>query len=171
MEVQLSMSGHTSQQERDESPSQRADRNYSELVQELRVAQTGVQILFAFLLSLTFLEGFPRGDRTHAAVLTAALITSAAATLCFMAPVALHRLTFRQGLKEQLVWITHVMSLLGLLLLTACMDLSLWLVMSVLWSSSAATALALALPVIVLLIWVVLPARLIAADRVPEATE
>jgi hypothetical protein len=63
------------------------------------------------------------------------------------------------------------MSLIGLLLLTASMDLSLWLVMSVLWSSSAATTLALALPVIVLLIWVVLPARLIAADRVPELTE
>jgi predicted neutral ceramidase superfamily lipid hydrolase len=171
MEVPLSMNGRTSQRERDESPSQRADRNYSELVQELRVAQTGVQILFAFLLSLTFLEGFPRGDRTHAAVLTAALVTSAAATLCFMAPVALHRLTFRQGLKERLVWITHVFSLIGLMLLTAAMDLSLWLVMAVLWSTSTATALALALPVIVLVVWVVLPARLIATDREPEVTE
>lgn len=155
----------TSEQERDESPSQRADRNYSELVQELRVAQTGVQILFAFLLSLTFLAGFPQEDRTHAAVLTAALLTSAAASLCFMAPVALHRLSFRQGLKERLVWITHAMALIGLVLLTASMDLSLWLVMSVLWSSQAATALALALVVVVPLIWVILPARLIGSDE------
>jgi hypothetical protein len=156
---------HTSEQERDESPSQRADRNYSELVQELRVAQTGVQILFAFLLSLTFLAGFPQEDRTHAAVLTAALLTSAAASLCFMAPVALHRLSFRQGLKERLVWTTHVLSLMGLALLTASMDLSLWLVMSVLWSSQVATALALALVVVVPLIWVILPARLIGSDE------
>ena len=155
----------TSEQERDESPSQRADRNYSELVQELRVAQTGVQILFAFQLSLTFLAGFPQEDRTHAAVLTAALLTSAAASLCFMAPVALHRLSFRQGLKERLVWTTHVLALMGLALLTASMDLSLWLVMSVLWSSQVATALALALVVVVPLIWVVLPARLIGSDE------
>jgi hypothetical protein len=155
----------TSEQERDESPSQRADRNYSELVQELRVAQTGVQILFAFQLSLTFLAGFPQEDRTHAAVLTAALLTSASASLSFMAPVALHRLNFRQGLKEHLVWTTHVLALLGLALLTVSMDLSLWLVMSVLWSSQVATALALALVVVVPLIWVVLPARLIGSDE------
>ena len=155
----------TSEHERDESRSQRADRNYSELVQELRVAQTGVQILFAFLLSLTFLAGFPQEDRTHAAVLTAALLPSAAASLCFMAPVALHRLSFRQGLKERLVWTTHVLALMGLALLTASMDLSLWLVMSVLWSSQVATALALALVVVVPLIWVILPARLSGSDE------
>jgi hypothetical protein len=158
------MEGRTSQRERDETPSQRADRNYSELVQELRVAQTGVQILFAFLLSLGFLPGFPADDQTHAAVLTGALITSASATLCFMAPVAMHRLSFRQGLKERLVWVTHGMALIGMALLVVSMDLSLWLVMSVLWSSQAATALALALPVVVPLIWVVIPARLIGSD-------
>ncbi len=158
------MDRRTSQRERDETPSQRADRNYSELVQELRVAQTGVQILFAFLLSLGFLPGFPSDDRTHAAVLTGALITSASATLCFMAPVVLHRLSFRQGLKERLVRVTHQMALIGMALLVVSMDLSLWLVMSVLWSSQAATALALALPVVVPVVWLVIPARLIGSD-------
>ena len=162
------MEGRTSQRERDESPSQRADRNYSELVQELRVAQTGVQILFAFLLSLTFLGAFPRHDRTYAAVLTAALLTSASAALCFMAPVALHRLRFRQGVKEQLVWVAHMMALIGLALLLLAMDLSLWLVLAVLWSWPAATTAALALPVVVLLLWVVLPSRLLdSGDDAP----
>lgn len=155
------MEGRTSQRDRDESPSQRADRNFSELVQELRVAQTGVQILFAFLLSLTFLQAFPRDDRTYAAILTAALLTSASAALCFMAPVALHRLRFRQGAKEQLVWVTHLMALIGLALLILAMDLSLWLVLAVLWSWRAATALALVLLVVVPLLWVVLPSRLL----------
>lgn len=45
---------HTSQDDRDETPSQRADRNFVELLQELRVAQAGVQILFGFLLALAF---------------------------------------------------------------------------------------------------------------------
>lgn len=158
------MEGRTSQRERDESPSERADRNFSELVQELRVAQTGVQILFAFLLSLTFLQDFPRDDRTFAAVLTAALLTSASAALCFMAPVALHRLRFRQGAKERLVWASHFMALIGLALLLLAMDLSLWLVLAVLWSGPAATAAALALAVLVPLLWVVLPSRQLDSD-------
>lgn len=147
--------------ERDEPPKERADRNFDELVQELRVAQTGVQVLFAFLLSLSFLESFPREDRIFAGVLTAALLTSAAAALCFMAPVAVHRLHFRQGLKEQLLWMTHTMALLGLALLLAAMDLSLWLVMATLWTQAGATVFALALPVLVILLWVALPSRLI----------
>ena len=155
------MEGRTSQRERDESPSERADRNYSELVQELRVAQTGVQILFAFLLSLTFLQAFPRDDRTFAGVLTAALLTSASAALCFMAPVALHRLRFRQGLKAQLVDVTQSMALIGLALLLLAMDLSLWLVLAVLWSCTVATVAAIAMLVVVPLLWVVLPFRLL----------
>ena len=163
------MHAPTSQRDRDESPSERADRNYSELVQELRVAQTGVQILFAFLLSLTFLEAFPRGDPTHAAVLTAALLTSASSALCFMAPVALHRLRFRQGVKEQLVWVTHAMTSVGLVLLLLAMDLSLWLVLAVLWSWHTATAVALALPIVVLLLWVVLPSHLLGSAHEARA--
>jgi hypothetical protein len=157
------MHAPTSPQDRDESPSERADRNYSELVQELRVAQTGVQILFAFLLSLTFLEAFPRGDPTYAAVLTAALLTSASSALCFMAPVALHRLRFRQGVKERLVWVTHAMASVGLGLLLLAMDLSLGLVLAVLWSWHTATAVALALPVVVLLLWVAIPSHLLGS--------
>ena len=92
--------------ERDETPSERADRNFAELVQELRVAQTGVQILFAFLLTLAFYSSFPHDDETFAYVLTAALVAAACSALCFMAPVAAHRITFRLGGKEQLVWVT-----------------------------------------------------------------
>jgi len=72
---------HTSEQERDETPAEHADRNYAELVQELRVAQTGVQILFAFLLTLAFYESFPRDSDRFAMILTAALLAAAAAAL------------------------------------------------------------------------------------------
>lgn len=162
-ESELILDGRVDQVERDEPSTERADRNFDELVQELRVAQTGVQVLFAFLLSLSFLGSFPREDRIFAVVLTAALLTSAAAALCFMAPVAVHRLHFRQGLKEQLLWMTHTMALLGLALLLAAMDLSLWLVMAFLWTQAGATAFALALPIVVVLLWVALPSRLISA--------
>ncbi len=147
--------------ERYEPAAEHTDRNFDELVQELRVAQTGVQVLFAFLLSLTFFESFPHEDRTFAIVLTAALLTAAGAALCFMAPVAVHRLHFRQGLKERLLWMAHAMALAGLALLLAAMDLALWLVLAYLWTQAGATAFAIVLPILVVLLWVALPSHLI----------
>ncbi|MCU0282766.1 MAG: DUF6328 family protein [Candidatus Nanopelagicales bacterium] len=161
----------TSQQERHETPSQRADRNYVELVQELRVAQTGVQILFAFLLSLSFLDTFPRDDPAFDGVLTAALLGSAGAALCFMAPVVAHRLHFRTGRKERLVWVGHWMVLHGSLLLVLAMDLSVWLVLAAVWSKAVATATAVALPVVALVLWVGLPWLLIRRDERGERDE
>ena len=64
----------TSVSDRDETPSERADRNFGELVQELRVAQTGVQILFAFLLTLAFYASFPKDDPGFAYPLAGALL-------------------------------------------------------------------------------------------------
>jgi amino acid transporter len=163
----------TSQQDRDETPSQRADRNFLEIVQELRVVQTGVQILFAFLLSLAFLGTFPRDDRAFDAVLTAALVASAGAALCFMAPAVAHRLHFRTGRKERLVWVGHWMLLHGMLLLVLAMDLALWLVLAAVWSKTVATATTVALPAVAALLWVALPALVIthaerAHDDEPE---
>lgn len=143
----------TSQQERDESPSERADRNFAEVVQELRVVQTGVQILFAFLLTLGFLADFPRDDRTFVAVLTVALLCAGGASICFMAPVAFHRRHFRQGRKDALVWLAHWLALGGLALLVAAMLLSLWIVVAFLWSASAAAALCAGVLVVMLLGW------------------
>lgn len=156
-----------SDQQRTETASERADRNFSEVVQELRVAQTGVQVLFAFLLSLSFLGDFPSDDRLVSGVYTTALLCSAGAAVVFIAPVAFHRLHFRQGLKEQVVWLTHVMSLIGLVLLIAAMVTSVWIVMSVLWGGGVALGLALGLLVAVVLFWVVIPRRVLrrAAER------
>lgn len=147
----------TSPVERHETASERADRNLSEQVQELRVAQTGVQILFAFLLSLAFLTEFPRDDDTFTAVLVAALLCSAGATICFVAPVASHRIMFRQGRKEGVVWVAQVMSLAGLVLLLASMALAVWLVVAKLWSPATATWIAVGIVVLAALLWLVVP--------------
>ncbi len=163
--MQVDAHARTSQHERDESASERADRNFAELVQELRVAQTGVQILFAFLLSLTFLSTFPRDDALFGVVLTLALLTSAAAALTFISPVVVHRLHFRRGLKEQLVDLTHRLALIGLALLVTAMDLAIWLVLAALWTPVVATAVAVALVPVGALLWVVLPSRAVAPER------
>ena len=124
----------TSRGDRDESVSERADRNYIEIVQELRIAQTGVQILFGFLLALAFYETFPVNSSPNREVLTAALICTVGAAVCFTAPVVVHRLHFRQGEKEPLVWVAHRLTLAGMVLFTLGMGLALWLVLARLWS-------------------------------------
>lgn len=143
--------------ERTETPAERADRNFSEVVQELRVAQTGVQVLFAFLLSLPFLADFPSKDRTFASVYTTALLSAAAAAITFIAPVAFHRLHFRKGRKEAVVWLTHGMSLLGLAFLVAAMALAVWLVLRFLWSPATGFVVVAAMISVVLMLWILMP--------------
>lgn len=155
----------TSSAERRESPSERADRSYGEVVQELRVAQTGVQILFAFQLSLPFLDVFPHEDPAFVRVLTAALLSSAAAVICFLAPVASHRMSFRKGGKEAVLWFAHWSSIAGLLLLVSAIILSIWLVIGFVWSPGAATRVSLAGLAVIAVAWGVLPALLMQRVR------
>jgi hypothetical protein len=152
---------HDAASERAETAAERADRNFAEVVQELRVAQTGVQVLFAFLLSLPFLADFPADDRVFATVYTGALLSAAGAALVFIAPVAFHRLHFRQGRKEGVVWLTHRMSLLGLALLVAAMAAAVWLVIRFLWSPAAGNTVVVVLVVGVLLLWIIVPRLLL----------
>jgi hypothetical protein len=142
--------------DRDETPAERADRNFAELVQELRVAQTGVQILFAFLLSLPFLTDFPHTP-DYERVLTGALLASAGATICFVAPVAFHRTLFRQGMKEEIVNLTHRLAAIGLGLLALAMALASWLVLAAVWTNDTATAVAVGMLVVVVVVWVIIP--------------
>ncbi len=89
--------------ERDESPAERADRNWGELLQELRVSQTGVQLLTAFLLSLPLQQRFTAlGPGQHAIYLVAVGL-SVTATGLLVSPVAIHRAVFRHHEKKQLV--------------------------------------------------------------------
>src|SRR5947207_7590856 len=88
---------------RDETPLERWDRNFTELLQELRVAQTGVQVLFAFLLVLPFNQRFTEVSSYEKAVYFATLVLAAAATLFLIAPSAHHRILFRLQDKHHLV--------------------------------------------------------------------
>jgi hypothetical protein len=102
------------QDSRQESGAQRDDRNLGELIQELRVAGLGVQVLFGFLLSLPFTTRFAQlstGQRDL--YLTSVILAAVAATL-LIGPVAYHRLVFRQGMKERVVRFANVLAILGL---------------------------------------------------------
>lgn len=99
---------------RDESLAQRDDRNLAELLQELRVAGLGVQVLFGFLLSLPFTNRFARLTPGQRDLYLAALVLAALATALLLGPVAYHRLVFRRGQKERLVRAASVMAIAGL---------------------------------------------------------
>ena len=98
----------------DESEAQRDDRNLAELLQELRVAGLGVQVLFGFLLSLPFTNRFSKVSPGQRDLYLASLVLAAVATALLVGPVAYHRLVFRRGEKEHLVKAANVMAISGL---------------------------------------------------------
>src|SRR3954469_13870338 len=104
---------------KDEDSGERLDRHWNELLQELRLAQTGTQILFAFLLSIGFQGQFQAADQFTHHVYAATLITSALAVALFLAPVSLHRMLYQLGLRDRLVPISHHLVGAGLIFLMA----------------------------------------------------
>ena len=99
---------------RHETEAERDDRNLIELLQELRVAGLGVQVLFGFLLSLPFTSRFSKLGHAERGLYIASLILAAVSTALLLGPVAYHRLVFRQRQKERLVRAGNVMAICGL---------------------------------------------------------
>jgi hypothetical protein len=99
---------------RDESEPEREDRNLMELLQELRVAGLGVQVLFGFLLSLPFSVRFPKLDQDQRDLYVVSLTMSAFSTVLLCAPVAYHRMVFRLHLKDRLLHLANMMAVVGL---------------------------------------------------------
>jgi hypothetical protein len=99
---------------RNETEAERDDRNLIELLQELRVAGLGVQVLFGFLLSIPFTSKFSALSHGQRGLYIASLILAAVSTALLLGPVAYHRLVFRQRQKESLVRAANVMAICGL---------------------------------------------------------
>lgn len=89
--------------DRDENVYTRLDRNYAELLQELRISETGVQVLFGFLLAISFQQRFAEIDDFEQVVFVTTLLCCALSIGLLVAPVAYHRVVFRRGLKDKLV--------------------------------------------------------------------
>jgi Family of unknown function (DUF6328) len=113
---------------REESQAQRDDRNLAELLQELRVAGLGVQVLFGFLLSLPFTTVFRQLSGAERDLYLACLILAAVAAALLLGPVAYHRLVFRLGQKENLVRAANIMAILGLITVGLAVSASVLLV-------------------------------------------
>ncbi|MFX0595219.1 DUF6328 family protein [Melissospora conviva] len=140
-----------------ESERQRWQRNFADLLQELRVAQTGVQILFAFLLTLPFSSGFPEVTEFQRDVYLVALLSAAASAAMIISPVAFHRALFRQGRKPELVRFAHTMATGGLGFMLIAMASSVLLVTDYIVNLTAAIILTTITLAWFTLLWVVLP--------------
>lgn len=152
----------------DETEAERLNRNFTDLLQELRVAQTGIQILFAFLLTLAFTNRFEDIDDFDRITYLVALLAAAGAAALIIAPVAYHRMMFRQGRKPDLVRSAHRMASSGLAFLLVAMVGSVLLVADVVVGRAGAIAAAGATAAWFLLLWFILPLARRAGSEDPE---
>jgi hypothetical protein len=142
----------------EESTRERMDRNWNELLQELRVAQTGVQILTAFLLTLPFQPAFKELSDSRTYVYVGVLLAAMTSMLMLLTPVALHRAVFRRGLKPWLVQTANVITRAGLVLLVAANVGAVWLVMDAVVGIAGASIAAGVLAGLVTVGWLAVPA-------------
>src|SRR3954449_1435290 len=142
-----------------ETESQRADRNFNDILQELRVTQTGVQILFGFLLTMPLQSRFAQLDGYDKTLLVLATLFLAVATTCIIAPVAWHRVLFRHRLKREIVDAANVFAKCGLTALGLGVVTALMLMLNLVVPRWLAVTLAGCVAVLILLIWLVAPLR------------
>jgi hypothetical protein len=114
----------------DETEAERDDRNLIELLQELRVAGLGVQVLFGFLLALPFTSRFAQLSHPQRGLYVVSVVLAATSTALLLGPVAYHRLVFRQHQKEQLVKDANIMAILGLAAVGLAVSAAVLLVLS-----------------------------------------
>ena len=151
----------------DESPKERRDRELGELLQEMRVAITGVQVLFAFLLTVPFSQRFAALSPDEEKVYFAAVLSAAISSLLLIAPAANHRLLFREGIKEELLQAANKLVVAGLIMLAAGIGLSLYLVTAMVFTTSLALFVAVAVALVTVFAWFVFP-RLLRLDSADD---
>jgi hypothetical protein len=151
--------------ERDETPTEKLDRNWASLLQELRVAQTGVQLLTGLLLTLPFHDRFAELSALLRAVYLVTVGCSIASTVLLASPVAMHRVLFRQHRLDQLVAAAHKTTYVGLMFLGISLVGVTVLVFGAVTGDGGGVLAGAAALVAFLLFWVVLPVAMRAKTR------
>jgi hypothetical protein len=154
--------------QRHETPTERADRNWDELLQELRVTQTGIQILSGFLLTLPFQQRFTMLDGPLRAWFLVAVVLATLSTGLVVAPVASHRLLFRKHEKIALVDTSDRLAKVGLTCLGLTVVVVLALVFGFVLGDTAGLVAGGAALVVFVALWLVLPLVVLRRVR-PEA--
>jgi hypothetical protein len=135
----------------------RHDRELIELLNELRVALPGVQVLFAFLLTVAFSQRFVDVTPTQKNVYYVAVLCSAAASAFLIAPSAFHRIQFREGEKEWLVKVSNRLALAGLFFLAWAVCCVVYVISDFVFGGTISFVSSLGSVVLFSLLWFVLP--------------
>lgn len=147
----------STRQGRDESEEERLDRQLIELLNEVRVAIPGVQVLFAFLLTVPFSSRWDRTTELQRDAYFATLLLTVGATVLLMAPAAIHRLRFRQGDKRTIVEWAHRLTIAGLAVLGLAIATAVFLTTDLLYEATRAAVVAAVVLAVIVGFWFLLP--------------
>ena len=136
----------------------RTERQMAELLQELRVALPGVQILFAFLLTVPFSQGFSRVSDFQKDLFFATLMCTALSTACLIAPTATHRLRFHQRDRNYVIEVAHKLTIAGLVFLAMAILLAVTLITDFLFDGTARWIWPALVGVVIAVLWFIRPA-------------
>lgn len=150
---------------RDETPAERFDRNWSEVLQELRVLQTGTQILTGFLLALAFQPAFADLDEGKRIFYLVLVVLAALSSIIALAPVSVHRMLFRRHAKGTVVEYGHIALITALATVSVLLVGVVAFVFDVVVSVPASVTAAAVLAVVILVAWLVVPAIIRARRR------
>jgi hypothetical protein len=141
----------------EETHKERVDRELIELLNELRVALPGVQVLFAFLLGIPFANRFRDVSGSTEVVYVVCLAATACASALLIAPSALHRLRFRDEDKESILLLSNRLAIGGLVLLAVSVATAVYVVVAFLYGTAAGAGLAGGVALLLAGLWFVLP--------------
>lgn len=151
--------------DRNETPTERLDRNWNELLQEIRVIQTGVQLLTGFLLTLPFQQRFTMLNTGERAVFLATAASSVVATVFLQAPVVVHRFLFRRHRRAETVRLAHRLALFGMFMLGWAVIGVSCVITAALYNLGVGGLVALGVLLLIVALWGVLPALARRAAR------
>ena len=135
----------------------RTERQMAELLQELRVALPGVQILFAFLLTVPFAQGFTRVTSFQKDLFFATLLSTAISTACLIAPTATHRLRFHQRDRKYVIEVAHKLTIAGLVFLALAIVGAVTLITDFLYDGAARWIWPALVAVVIVVLWFARP--------------
>jgi Kef-type K+ transport system membrane component KefB len=149
----------------EETGEQRRNRELIELLNELRVALPGVQVLFAFLLAVPFANGFPKLGQLDRDIFFVAFIATALSTVCLIAPSSYHRLRWREHDKERMLVASNVLTIAGLALLAVAITAVVFVITDFLFHRAWAAVFTAIVALAFLVLWYGLPLRAAYLDQ------
>jgi Family of unknown function (DUF6328) len=141
----------------EESQDERINRELIELLNELRVALPGVQVLFAFLLAVPFTQRFAESTELQRDTFMVALLSTLAGSVFLIAPSAYHRIRFRERDKEALLRIANVFAIVGMVFLAVGMTAVVFLVTDIIFKGTMTAIVTASTAALFASVWFVLP--------------